>query len=800
MNLYPPIVDSSLPAFPAKHLCIIPYKVSQYNSPQDIKNVQISLVYQDSGKTALNTSLYPNEIIFMNRAPDSNSVSIPRSAVDGGWKVGKIYKVQLRFGLESIPSSNPSNTWISQQIVNNKFSEWSTVCLLKVTGDVQLEIMGFESGATNYVSTQAYEFQGQYKNTDKTESELQYQFSLYNRDTGDLLEKGDIKYHLATDTDSCIFKTLLENDKYYTVEYRVFTKNKYERSVLYDFEVVADSLEKINVTIEPIVYEEEGYIDVSVKGGNYIGNFILRRTDSKSAYKVWEDYKFFVFDNKIIDFHEKDFLVENGIIYKYAIQKVNKNKIRGVMTVSKPVLCNFNYAYLYADGVQLKLQLDTQISSFKTNLYRTKQDAIGNKYPLFFENGSVSYKAFPLNGLISIVEDEQELFIKKDRLYSDTENKEVLADYKNLYDENRQSNEIYFLEKQFRDKVEQWLNNGKPKLFKSLTEGNMIVNLLDVSLSPKEELYRLLYSFSSNAYEISENTFDMFNKFNLHTIGEYSSVDKAVWYEIGQVRGPLRGLYKVDKATGKIFVNSILPDEKYPYTEIRQEIEEQKNDANEFSEYKQVVDKVVAIHIEGKPALKFYLGNDNGSAQEVTTNLKGIYDLAIDDNINITELYFKYDQDEDVIINYICQMRIEENEEKVLKSSKLEKYWGQLHGFFNPDIYLYNKPLTNSIYVNQYGNNIYLDLDIKNSILNKIFLQDIPTIGANENYKFIDISYLYIECDEGITIEVNGENVYVGPTQSYELRNVSITSLKFKQPAHALINYICRIQKEVYNE
>lgn len=799
MNLYPPIIESSLPAFPASKGCIIPYKISQYNSPEDAKNVQVSIVYQDSGRTALNTSLYPNEIIFANRSSDSNAISISNAALDGGWKVGKIYKVQLRFGLDAVPSSSPSSSWISQQIVNNKFSEWSTVCLLKVTGNVELEIMGFEKNATNYVSTQAYNFQGQYKNSDNSESELQYQFLLYNKDTEALLEKSDIKYHISAAQDSHIFKTLLEDDKFYTIEYKIITKNEYEQSIYYDFEVVADSLDQINVTIEPVVYAEEGYIDVNIQGGNYIGNFVLRRTDSKSAYKIWEDYKYFVLENKVIDIHEKDFLVENGIIYKYAIQKINKNKMRGVMTISNPVLCNFNYAYLYADGIQLKLQLDTQVSSFKTNLYRTKQDAIGNQYPLFFENGNVSYKTFPLNGLISIVEDEQELFIKKNQLYNEDENAQVLADYQSLYDENKQSNEIYFLEKKFRENVEKWLNNGKPKLFKSLTEGNIIVNLLDVSLSPKEELYRLLYTFSSNAYEISENTFDNFNKLNLHSIGDYELVDSAVWYEIGQIRGPLKGLYKIDKSTGIISVNSIAPGDIYPYTNIRQEIEEQRNIINEDDEYRQVVDKVVAIHIEGAPALKLYLSNDNGNSQEFTTNLKGIYDISINDNINITELYFRYDQD-DVIINYICQMKIEENEQKVLRSSKLEKYWGQLHGFFNPDIKLYNKEIIDNIYTNLYGNNIYLNLDIKDMILNKIFSQDITNIGMNENFKFVDISYLYIECDEGVTMEINGKDIYIGPTQSYELRNVSITSLKFKTPVHALVNYICRVQKEVYNE
>ena len=42
------------------------------------------------------------------------------------------------------------------------------------------------------------------------------------------------------------------------------------------------------------------------------------------------------------------------------------------------------------------------------------------------------------------------------------------------------------LERQFKLEVLDWLTNGEPKLFKSPNEGNYIVRLLNVSLTPND--------------------------------------------------------------------------------------------------------------------------------------------------------------------------------------------------------------------------------------------------------------------------------------------------------------------------
>ena len=75
-------------------------------------------------------------------------------------------------------------------------------------------------------------------------------------------------------------------------------------------------------------------------------------------------------------------------------------------------------------------------------------------------------------------------------------------------------------EREFKLAVLDWLNNGEPKLFRSPTEGNYIVRILNVSLTPNDTLGRMLHTFSATAYEVAE-----YNYNNLGVYGFISTED-----------------------------------------------------------------------------------------------------------------------------------------------------------------------------------------------------------------------------------------------------------------------------------
>jgi hypothetical protein len=78
-------------------------------------------------------------------------------------------------------------------------------------------------------------------------------------------------------------------------------------------------------------------------------------------------------------------------------------------------------------------------------------------------------------------------------------------------------------EKEFKLSVLDWLNNGKPKLFKSPAEGNYIVRLMNASLAPQESLGRMLHTFSCTAYEIAD--------YNLKNLKEHKFLPEEILFE-----------------------------------------------------------------------------------------------------------------------------------------------------------------------------------------------------------------------------------------------------------------------------
>jgi len=77
-------------------------------------------------------------------------------------------------------------------------------------------------------------------------------------------------------------------------------------------------------------------------------------------------------------------------------------------------------------------------------------------------------------------------------------------------------------ERLFKMKLLDWLGNGEIKLFKSPSEGNYLVRLMNISLSPEDKLNRMLHTFSCTAYEAKEFNFE-----NLEELG-FINIDQNI--------------------------------------------------------------------------------------------------------------------------------------------------------------------------------------------------------------------------------------------------------------------------------
>lgn len=208
-----------------------------------------------------------------------------------------------------------------------------------------------------------------------------------------------------------------------------------------------------------------------------------------------------------------DYTCEEGILYKYGLQPFKYEKlstgkwsetaqVRQIIEQEDYIVSSFEHMMLIDEDDSLIIKYNPKVSTFKTNLQVNKTEMLGNQFPVIRQNGNVEYKQFALSGLLSI---EADILIANTNLITNINNVNInnrLQTWANqdFYIENDQ----VMLERIYKNKVLDWLNNGKPKLLKTATEGNFIVQLMNVQLTPMDQLGRRLHSFSCEAYEVAK--------------------------------------------------------------------------------------------------------------------------------------------------------------------------------------------------------------------------------------------------------------------------------------------------------
>lgn len=530
INLYPPIVNTYMPAFISDETCRIYFSLSQFNVANDIANVQVTLRRQDTNSSMLNRSLYPSEIMITplredntRKSNDKYYIEIKTSDIQGDkWEINTYYRVQLRFtkdGTDAAPSDNKLDTWLAANI--NNFSEWSTVCLIRAISQPSLEVDGIDSetgiitwSLANSVIT------GELKFEDKEETDTlkSYQIKLYDANTSLLTDSGLLYSNNYNNVNSFNY-TLKYNfevnkEYFFTIDYT--TMAGYSSQITREFLVTQADMEELDITISATADPENGRIGVSLKRSGtaeaMIATLVIRRSSSKDNFTTWEDMYFYELDGSAVKLTWYDTTVESDIWYKYCVQRINEQDQRGMYKeIRTPLLVSFEDMFLTVGDRQLKIKFNPTVSSYKKMIQESRVDTIGSKYPFVRRNGYAEYVQFPIGGLISFFIDEDELFTSKEELFGDS-----LKLYTNYNDENRITDvNDYIHERKFRDKVIEFLYDENIKLFRSPTEGNMLVKIMDASLAPTTQLGRYLWSFSATAYEMADCTVDEMRNYKI---------------------------------------------------------------------------------------------------------------------------------------------------------------------------------------------------------------------------------------------------------------------------------------------
>ena len=357
---------------------------------------------------------------------------------------------------------------------------------------------------------------------DLGESLYSLQIDVYSPDGYPIETTGEILHNSLNDAGNDQHDVVqlyypYQNDILYSVDYSITTLNGYKSIKRYQGEV-SKIEENSFLTCTAVPNPTQGSIKIECIDSNafqptlgtYSDYYLIKSTaKDKSVIKVFSS-KGRAPTVPPVQFEYVDFNIEQNQIYSY--QLVEIREIGGTTPEDKgaspaiSAMTDFEDMFLSDETHQLCIRFNPKVASFKETIQESKINTIGGRFPITFRNGNTQYKEFSIAGLISYEMDNDQLFSAVNSAVGVEEFRtQTNASQSVMLSAITPSTRVA-MERKFKLEVLEWLNNGQPKLFRSPTEGNYIVRLNNISLSPNEQLGRLLHSFNASAYEIAECT------------------------------------------------------------------------------------------------------------------------------------------------------------------------------------------------------------------------------------------------------------------------------------------------------
>ena len=552
-TLFPPIVDSYQSVFIKGEDCRIYFAFSQFNTDADIrKEIIVTFVNINTNKTLFkDTFLYAMALYPWEKDEKGYFITIPLTdLVDDALALNQYYKAQLRFIDKSVTESGNA----LYTLTADKMSEWSSATLIRNISKPKLGILNFTDD--NYVNdhyqvNNFFQIEGLFSFEDSIEQDRLNSYRIIISDEyNTIVEDSGIVYtdfsigasnHFVYKTKHA-FKPLSS----YIVQISYSTVNGYDNYQDYNITIIKHALEYTfgEITVEPD--DENGLIILNVSisaktSKDSSGTFYIRRAsykDNFNEYETLNEVKVkFLQDSGFYSF--TDITAESGVLYKYSVQYVDDNASEENMYIipiySELVMLNTEHIYLADKDAYFKVSYNPSVSNYKEVVMESVTNTLGGKYPIVRRNGDTKYKQFNLSGLISFLADDGDSWplvngyddsLKRDGIKQNYQSSLFLSReeaYKtavSAYNKYNLDNKIsdyndFIFEKMFRDKAMKFLYNNSVKLFKSATEGNMLVKLTNISLTPNVQLGRRIYSFTATVNEIADCTIENLFKYGI---------------------------------------------------------------------------------------------------------------------------------------------------------------------------------------------------------------------------------------------------------------------------------------------
>lgn len=531
-NLYPPIIDTYMPAFVRTDACKVYFSLSDYNTYEDVKtNVQVTVVHQKSNKSALNSEIYTSLIKVTEMKKDDIDADdkyyieiLPEDLTANQFELNQFYKVQIRFTRSKdnegnpIPQEdNPNASWFTNNLMY--FSEWSTVCLIKGIEQPKIEL-NIQQNEENILTSPTLNIVGKmiYEINNNIEKEIleSYKIQLLDTDNNILEDSGIVLTDAANPNEiNYTLKYYLEENVQYKISFIYTTINQYtpNENLEYLLNVQYDTTET-NLLLQIQESYNDGFFKITVSSEeNFTNPIVIMRTSSDSNFKIWEQIKIFndIENKKEVFFNDKT--IDGGVWYKYYGQYKVNNKLTQPTSMTEPKMILFEDILLTTRDKQLNIKFNPDIGTYRKNILDSKTDTVGGKYPIITRNSNTDYRQFSISGIISSQMDENHLFADINDIYS-SDSIELYKAYNLEHKITPMRDFVY--ERKFRELVMNFLYDSNVKLYRTATEGNILIRITDVSLTPEKVTGRLVFNFSCNATEIADATLKNYDFYNIH--------------------------------------------------------------------------------------------------------------------------------------------------------------------------------------------------------------------------------------------------------------------------------------------
>lgn len=547
--LMPPILEFNYPSFDMEeNIATFIGKLSINNTLKQVDHIQVKLLQQDDGKNGLNTELFPHNIYFIKNESEDifsirlklfiNGVTIFNNSKQN--LIPTFYKMQVRLGYKDETQldkmykeewgQSPSTEWLDNNA--NLFSEWSNTAIIKTTFAPKVQILNLKLAQVNNLDNPYQLFNAAYETNDTTENIQAYRFELLDAQ-GFTIEKQELNYVKDYITPSITYqiKTYIKTQTTYVLKLTTQSTQGFVKSVSYEIyftDVQKDFPLKINTIIDNVnaVNKIKISYDNSFK---QIDKILIKRLSLSNQYNSYDDiYEIIDVKNKVGDIYFVDYLINSDELYIYYLQLIYMDKTYSSLSQPITAINSYDYTYILGENHEQFIIYSPQISALTLTKHDTFTETLGERYPYFQKIGTANYKTFGLTGNITyLAAEEEKNSIKEDtvkNIYGINAPQEIQQLIQQSYGTDVGNNYIntidYFMEKEYRDKIIDFLNNGEIKVIKSPTERLLFTRFTNVNVTPKTELSRAIYDFSINATEISnESTID-YKKYNFGEVYE----------------------------------------------------------------------------------------------------------------------------------------------------------------------------------------------------------------------------------------------------------------------------------------